>query len=175
MDTQLNLYQKKHKLILGGFGVAVLLVAVIVMLINGPDPESIIRPLRNPVIFYVLMFAGLTLTLYLLRFVFNSLRNPKPRVILSASGATVDGFSGRFSAPWEELAGYSVNNSSMFVLHLKDIQAYLAKTPQGRPRETAKALTENFGSPLLIETNMLDTDANTIKSFLEKHIREIKS
>jgi broad specificity phosphatase PhoE len=63
----------------------------------------------------------------------------------------------------------------MFVLHLKDIQAYLAKTPQGRPRETAKALTGNFGSPLLIETNMLDTDANTIKSFLEKYIREIKS
>lgn len=56
----------------------------------------------------------------------------------------------------------------MFVLHIKDTQAYLDKTPQGRPKETVKALTGNFGSPLLIETNMLDTDANTIKSFLEK-------
>lgn len=174
MDTQLNIYQKKHKLILGGLGVAALLVGVIVMLINGPDPESIIRPLRNPVIFYGLMFTGFGLTLYLLQFVISSLRNPKPRVILSASGVTVDGFSGKFSAPWEELAGYGVNSSSMFVLHLKDTQAYLDKMSQGRPKQTAKALTGNFDSPLLIETNMLDTNANTIKTFLEKYIREIK-
>lgn len=75
---------------------------------------------------------------------------------------------------WEELTGYSVNSSSMFVLHLKDLQAYLNKMPQGRPKQTAKALTGNFGSPLLIETNMLDANANTIKTFLEKYIREIK-
>ncbi len=175
MNTQLNLYQKKHKLILGGFGVAALLVGVIAMLINGPDPESIIRPLRNPVIFYALMFIGLGLTLYLLQFVIKSLRNPKPRVILSATGVTVDGFSGKFSAPWEELTGYSVNSSSLFVLHIKDIQAYLDKIPQGRTKQNAKALIDNFRSPFLIETSMLDAEANTIKTFLEKHIREIKS
>ncbi len=138
MNTQLNLYQKKHKLILGGLGVAALLVGVIVMLINGSDPESIIRPLRNPVIFYALMFTGLALTLYLLRFVFSSLRHPKPRVILSASGATVDGFSGRFRRHGKNLqVTVSITHPCLYCIskiyrpilirHLRDGQKKLQK------------------------------------------------
>ncbi|KNY13544.1 hypothetical protein AKG11_28400 [Shinella sp. SUS2] len=173
MESELKLYQKKQKLMLGGLGVAALLTALVVVLISGPDPSSVFGPLRVPAIFYPLGLAGLALTLYLLRFVIASLRNPVPRVILSAHGVTVDGFSGRFRAPWEEIKGYTVNSQSTYVLHLKDAQAFLERIPPGRAKETARALVGMFGSPLLIETKMLDVETDTIEAFLGKYTQEL--
>ncbi|MGQ3670923.1 hypothetical protein ACT6QG_00815 [Xanthobacter sp. TB0136] len=175
MAAELKLYQKKNKLILGSIGIAVLLVALVVMLINGPDPDSVFGPLRIPELFYTIGIAGVALTLCLLKFALTSLRHPRPRVILSAQGIIVDGFSGRFNANWADVQGYKLASASIYMLHLKDIRSFVENQPSGRPRETARGLSEKFGSPFLIETGMLDADPAAIRDFLEKHVQELKT
>lgn len=172
MEAELKLYQKKHRLIYGSLGIALLFVALVVMLITGPDPESVFAPLRIPEIFYSLAVAGLALTLYLLHFAAGSLRNPRPRVILSGQGIIVDGFSGRFSARWEEFSFYALNGPSIYVLQLSDRQAFINSLPPGRMKETARVLSDKFGSPFLIEMNMLDANTNAVRAFLGRHLEE---
>lgn len=170
MPSEFKFYQKKTKLILGGAISAAFLIGFLIMLFIGPNPDSIFRPFRSPVIFYPVMIVGLILFGALARYAFNSLRNPKPRVTLSESGVLIEGFSGRFSAPWEEFSGYELIRDSIYVLRLKDAEGFAARLPAGRAQQTARALSQKFGSPFMIETALLEADPATIQNVLASRL-----
>lgn len=170
MAVEFKLYQKKSKLIVGAVVMAVFFVFMIFMLFSGPNPDSVFRPFRSALVVYPMAVAGIALTGYLLYFAANSLRNPKPRVVLSHEGVLVDGFSGRFSANWEAFDAYSVDAKQTYVLQLKDLQGFLAAQPAGRPQQTAKVLSERFGSPFLIETAILEGDVAGIQPVLDARL-----
>lgn len=173
MTSELALYQKKTRLVMGGSIIAVMFVGLIYMLLLGPNPDSVFRPFRSPVIVYGLGAVGTLLCLWLMWYALGSLRNPKPRVILSGDGAVVDGFSGRLSASWSDFSGYTVRNNSILVLQLKDPDSYISRLAAGRAKQSAKALSERFGSPFLIETAMLQTDPDTVKRYISAHLAEL--
>ncbi|MGU3576565.1 hypothetical protein ACLBWZ_13595 [Brucellaceae bacterium C25G] len=173
MHKEIEIYQKKTKLLIGGFGMGVMAVCMIVALWVGPNPDSIFRFFRSPLMVYGLGSAGLILSLVLFWFALKNLLNPTPRIVISNDGLVVDGFSGRFTAKWNEFSGYTLVNNDIFVVSLKDLNAYISKLPSGRPQATAQALSARFGSPFLIETPMLITDKDTIQKHLSNHLNEI--
>lgn len=175
MSAELALYQKKARLVIGGAIMAIMTVGVAIMIVLGPNPDSAFRAFRSPAMVYGLGIAGVVLGLWITWFAVRSLLNPKPRVILSEKGAVVDGFSGRFSASWDDFNGYSVRNGTVIVLMLKDLDGYIARLGAGRPQQTAKALSDRFGSPFLIETSMLATDRETVESYLRGHIAKVEA
>lgn len=173
MSAELALYQKKARLIIGGSIMAIMTVGVAIMAVLGPNPDSVFRPFRSPAMVYGFGIAGVVLGIWITWFAVRSLLNPKPRVVLSENGVVVDGFSGHFSASWSDLSGYSVKNGSNIVLLLKDLDGFIARLGAGRAQQTAKALSERFGSPFLIETSMLATDRETVESYLRGHIGKV--
>lgn len=175
MKEELRLYPKKSKLVFGAVALVVMCIVQIVLLIDGPMRTSVFPIFRDPVSYYAFMAVGLALWLYLLRFVVNSLRHPRPRVILSGEGVVVDGFAGRFSAGWEEFDGYVSKDSRVYVPRLKDAKAFADRQAAGRPRETARVLAQKFGSPFLIEMHLLEGDGQAVAAFLARHLREVKA
>lgn len=117
--------------------------------------------------FYPVIVGGLALFAYLAWFAFNSLRHPKPRVVLSDTGVVVDGFAARFSARWDAFSGYAVQGQSTYVLAMKDAQAFVA-------RQTARALAARFGSPFVIEMAMLDTDPEAVQRVLASRLPVVR-
>lgn len=173
MSKQLAIYQKKTKLIFGGLAMAVMAIGMVVMLWLGPNPDSIFRFFRSPIMVYGLGSAGLILSLWLLWFAVKSLSKPKPRVILSDDGLIVDGFTGRFAGRWSDFTGYTIKNKSIFIILHKDLNTYIASLPSGRPKQTAEALAKRFGSPFIIETPILEIDMNMVERHLQNHLKSI--
>jgi len=173
MSSQLAIYQKKTKLIIGGLAMAVMAFGMVVMLWIGPNPDSIFRFFRSPLMVYGLGCAGLLLSLWLLWFAMKSLSKPKPRVMISDDGLIVDGFTGRFAGKWSDFTGYTIKNKSIFVILHKDLKTYISSLPSGRPQQTAQALSRRFGSPFVIETPILETEMSTIEKHLQKHLKSI--
>lgn len=174
MASELKIYQKKRNLIVGGLSLALLCVGLIWLLITGPNPDSVFFLFRSPNNFYPIVICGLAFFLYLIHYAVRRLLHPKPLVILSREGVVVDGFAGPFCASWDELSGYALHKTSIYVLHLKDPQDFIARQAAGRPRQSATALLEKFGSPLLIEPSMLDIDRPTLQNYLNQHLQELK-
>ncbi|MEJ5082055.1 STM3941 family protein [Ochrobactrum sp. MYb379] len=171
MSQQLVIYQKKTKLIIGGLVMAAMAVGMVVMLWIGPNPDSIFRFYRSPLMVYGLGCVGLLLSLWLLWFAMKSLGKPKPRVIISDDGLIVDGFTGRFAGRWSDFTGYTIKNKSIFIILHKDLDTYIASLPSGRPKQTAEALARRFGSPFIIETSILETEMSTVEKHLQNHLR----
>lgn len=174
MTPELKLYQRKTRLLIGGIVMAICMVGLLIQLSIGPNPDSVFRPFRSPLIVYSFGIAGVLLTGYFAWFAFNSLRNPTPRVILSDNGIVVNGFSGKFSANWDEFSGYKLVNGSIYVLLLRDADKFLAGQPSGRAQQTARTLSEKFGSPFLIETSMLDVRNETVQNVLKEHLQFVQ-
>ncbi|MFV0296569.1 MAG: STM3941 family protein [Hyphomicrobiaceae bacterium] len=175
MAQELKIYQKKSKLLLGAIGCVVFAILAFFMLISGPSAASVFPPLRWPIVFYPISIAALLGALYFLFIATRGLLKPKPQVILANDGVTVDGFSGRFRADWHDLSGYALHTKALCVLKLKDPEAFVSRQPEGRPRVTARALTDRFGSPFLIDTANLATDMEAIRSVVDNHLQELKS
>lgn len=173
MTSELKLYQKKTRLLVGGGAMGIFLVALIFMLISGPNPDSVFAPFRSAMIFYPMAIGGIALLGYFVWFAYKGLTNPKPRVTISDAGVAVDGFSGRFNANWDEFSGYAVANGPIYVLKLKDLQAFTSRQPAGRQQETVKALSQRFGSPFLIEIGMLDTDEETVRKAVSARLQPV--
>lgn len=116
MSTTLSIYQKKTKLIIGGFVMAVMAIVMVFMLWQGPNPDSIFRFFRSPLMVYGFGCAGLILSLWFFWFALKSLSKPKPRIVISDDGLIVDGFTGQFSGKWRDFTGYVIKNKSIFII-----------------------------------------------------------
>ena len=170
----MNLYPKKNRLVFGAAGITLFLILIIGILVWGPDPTSPFLFARNPVVFYTTFCGGVLVFLYLLWFATKQLCKPKPRVVLTEQSVTVNGFAGCFSAEWKEYSAYKVNQKNIFILLLKDVSDFISRQPEGRPKASARALSEQFESPFLIEVNSLNTDASLVENFIKEKIPKVR-
>lgn len=166
MAQELKFYPNKTRLLAGGGVLAMMLVGLIIMMIKGPNPDSVFPIFASAPIVYGMGILGIGGILYLLRFVFKGVSNPRPGVALTADGVSVNGFSGQFTAGWDDFSSYTLHGAASYVLRLKDAPAFIARQPEGRPKVTAQTLTDRFGSPFLIEMGMLEGDKTQIEPFL---------
>lgn len=162
MTTELKIYPRKARVVLGGVMMVAFVLLGLFFLAQGPDQGSVFPVFRNPATFYGIMGGGVLLFGWLAFYAANKVLRPRPAVTLGAGGVALDGFSGRFSAGWEAFSGYSLRNGRDIVLHLKDSSGFVAAQAPGRPQVSARTLTERFGSPFLIETGMLAIDPATV-------------
>lgn len=167
---ELHLYPKRHRLIIGSIGMVFFLLMSIWMLMRGPNPDSVFRLYRSPLVVYSAAVIGILLFGYLLWFAVRQLLNPRPALSLSGQGVCVQGFSGTFSAPWNEFSAYQWRGKSMLVLLLRDGPAFVARQAAGRPQVTARTLLDRFGSPFLIELKNLEADAAELERRIAQHL-----
>lgn len=168
-----KLYPKKHKLALGAFGTGSLLVLAAVAAGIGPSGTSTYFFLRDPLLYYGLMALAMAAFGYLFLFSLRNLRKPKPWAILSPSEVQTNAFNLYFEERWQAFNGImrvSGKRSNMLVLRLKNPQHYLDQLPSGRKKTMAKALTNRFGSPFLLDLNALNVDPQQVVLYLQSKI-----
>lgn len=169
-----KLYPKKHKLALGAFGTGSLLVLAAVAAGIGPSGTSNYFFLRDPLLYYGLMALAMAAFGFLFFFSLKNLRHPKPWAVLSPTDVETSAFSLHFHASWDAFNGImrvSGKRSNMLVLRLKDPQRYLDQLPSGRTKTMAKAFTNRFGSPFLLDLNALNVDQHQVVQYLQSKIK----
>lgn len=167
---ELHLYPHKKRVALGAIGVTGLFLGCLWLLMRGPNPDSVFRLMRSPFVVYAVALGGLLLFGWMLWFGIQRLRKPQPAVSLTAQGVRVDGFAGQFSAPWSAFSGYRRHASHMLVLMLHDSNAFIAGQAAGRPQASARALSQRFGSPFLIDLKHLEADAAEVEQHLSQRL-----
>ncbi len=166
--TELHLYERKSRLLAGGLVLALLFLLTLFVLLDGPSTSSAFRLLRRPWVFYPLMGLAALMFACWVGFVVWRLFKPSPLVSLTGQGVSTGGFTGRFTAPWCAVQGLDVNEATpkLQVLLLKDPQAFVAEQPKGRRAETARVLTQKFGSPFVLDFKLLDADPKVVAQFI---------
>ncbi|MFV0643035.1 MAG: hypothetical protein ACK5NN_00815 [Sphingomonadaceae bacterium] len=171
----MEIYRKKSKLLFGLIALTLFAILGVTMLVSGPSTDSVFPPFRWPWLYYPLSLAVLVGSIWFAYIAAKGLYDPRPEIILSKEGITINGFAGRISANWSELKGYTVSNGKLCVLKLKDPEEFIARQAKGRPRNTARTLTDRFGGPFLINTEHVDADWASIREYLAEHLQELKS
>ncbi|MGY0505389.1 hypothetical protein [Luteimonas sp. e5] len=167
---ELHLYPNKMKLMLGTAGAAAFTLGFLWMLMRGPDPDSVFRVIRSPLIYYPIMLGGALLFAFFTGLAVKQVLNPKPRVSLTAEGVTTTGFAGHFNAPWDAFSACTHHGNNILVMRLKDPDDFISRQAEGRPRESARRLSAEFGSPFLIEFDQLAADREAVQQFIKQHL-----